>query len=104
MPGTSARSKASSPRPGMTVLELVDGPQNYSLWVWAPDASATLTCQTSRRHCERSEAIHREAKQKAGLLRCARNDDINRHTPTATHTSPFSRRGCARVVQEFPLS
>src|SRR3954452_23224263 len=59
---------------------------------------------TSRRHCERSEAIHREAKQKAGLLRCARNDDINRDTPTATHTSPISRRGCARVVQDFSLS
>src|SRR3954454_9849215 len=57
MPGTSARSKASSPRPGMTVLELVDGAQNYSLWVWVPDAFATLTCQTSRRHRERSEAI-----------------------------------------------
>jgi len=27
------------------------------------------------RHCERSEAIHRAARRKNGLLRCARNDD-----------------------------
>ena len=26
------------------------------------------------RHCERSEAIHRATRKKAGLLRCARND------------------------------
>ena len=52
--------------------------------------------------CERSEAIHREAKQKAGLLRCARNDGIKGHTPTATHRSAFSRRECARGVREFP--
>src|SRR4051812_42433639 len=60
-----------------------------------------LSGTTSGRHCERSEAIHRDAKQKAGLLRCARNDDINRHTPTATHTSAFSRRECVRGVREF---
>ena len=28
------------------------------------------------RHCERSEAIHRAARKKAGLLRCARNDNL----------------------------
>ena len=36
MPGTSARSKASSSRPGMTVVELVDGAQNCSLWLLGP--------------------------------------------------------------------
>src|SRR4051794_14053415 len=80
MPGTS---------PGMTVVELVGGAQNYSLWLWVPACAGrwmvsggrgklsrpSLLLQTqSVCACERSEAIHREAKQKAGLLRCARND------------------------------
>ena len=29
-----------------------------------------------RRHCERSEAIHIDAKRKSGLLRYARNDSL----------------------------
>jgi hypothetical protein len=29
------------------------------------------------RHCERSEAIQLAAQRKNGLLRCARNDELN---------------------------
>src|SRR3954464_9696114 len=68
---------------------------NYSLWLWVPACAGTTSGEWRRGElfqplllrqtqsvcaCERSEAIHREAKQKAGLLRCARNDDINGHT------------------------
>src|SRR3954469_18545485 len=53
--------------------------------------------------CERSEAIHREAKQKAGLLRCARNDDINGHTSQGnTHVCVLAARmrpRCARILR-----
>src|SRR4051812_14941588 len=48
------------------------------------------------RHCERSEAIHREAKQKAGLLRCARNDGGR----SVTHVRVLAARmrpRCARI-------
>src|SRR3954449_2109534 len=95
--------------------------QNYSLWLWVPACAGTTDVEW--RHgklfqpsllrqtqsvcaCERSEAIHREAKQKAGLLRCARNDGIKGHTSTATHTSAFSRRECVRGVKTicaFPM-
>src|SRR4051794_24779869 len=52
--------------------------------------------------CERSEAIHREAKQKAGLLRCARNDDINGHTSQGnTHLRVLAAR-CVRGVKTIP--
>ena len=45
------------------------------------------------RHCERSEAIHRAASKKAGLLRCARNDDEMRLLDLAA--------GLARVFPEI---
>src|SRR4051794_39273475 len=87
---------------------LVDGiGQNFSLWLWVPACAETTDGEWRSRQtvstviAERSEAIHREAKQKAGLLRCARNDDINGHTSRATHTSAFSRRECVRGVREF---
>jgi hypothetical protein len=35
---------------------------------------ATKLARVFPRHCERSEAIHRAAEKKNGLLRCARND------------------------------
>src|SRR4051794_29821349 len=57
----------------------------------------------SVRACERSEAIHREAKQKAGLLRCARNDDINGRTSQGnTHLGVLAARmrpSCARILR-----
>src|SRR4051794_20310913 len=92
---------------------LVDGiGQNFSLWLWVPACAETTDGEWRSRQtvstviAERSEAIHREAKQKAGLLRCARNDGIKGHTSTATHTSAFSRRECVRGVKTicaFPM-
>ena len=72
-----------SSRRSISVSSLRQGPIRCVARVerccWTTSAQTTpcgygsrLTCQTSRRHCERSEAIHREAKKKAGLLRCAR--------------------------------
>ena len=71
-----------SSRRSISVSSLRQGPIRCVARVerccWTTSAQTTpcgygsrLTCQTSRRHCERSEAIHREAKKKAGLLRCA---------------------------------
>src|SRR3954452_1264236 len=50
-----------------------------------------------RRHCERSEAIHREVKHEAGSLRCARDDGI-----WLNHTSAFSRRGASEFCVNCP--
>ena len=46
------------------------------------------------RHCERSEAIHRAAQRKNGLLRCARND-VELQTHVRALAAP-----CARAVDE----
>ncbi len=45
------------------------------------------------RHCERSEAIRGAARKKAGLLRCARNDDYRMSAPRRRHQ---------RLRQPFP--
>src|SRR3954447_22249427 len=50
------------------------------------------------RHCKRSEAIHREAKQKAGLLRCARNDGGRSVTHVGILTARM-RPSCARILR-----
>ena len=41
------------------------------------------------RHCERSEAIHRSARRKNGLLRCARNDVDRSKAQLRCPTPPF---------------
>src|SRR3954469_7675146 len=62
-----------------------------------------LSGTTSGRHCERSEAIHREAKQKAGLLRSARNNGIKGRTSQGnTHPGVLAARmrpSCARILR-----
>src|SRR3954449_862414 len=75
------------------LLPVVMGPGSRSLGSHVRPVGVTASAA--------KQSIVRLSK-KAGLLRCARNDGIKGHTPTATHTSAFSRRECAGVVQEFP--
>src|SRR3954447_12070415 len=93
---------------------------NYSLWLWVPACAGTTSGEWRRGElfqpsllrqtqsvcaCERSEAIDREAKQKAGLLRCARNDDINGHTSQGnTHFRILAARMRPSCARGFCLS
>jgi hypothetical protein len=66
----------------------------------AHDESTITKPGISRRHCERSEAIHSFFSRRCGLLRCARNDGLERahsHDPAPLPIKKAGRNDRVRL-------
>ena len=74
---TFARETAGAARTRSSLRPLYFRGRNDrpNLGQFGPRDREAVSCRRGR-HCERSEAIHRAARKKAGLLRFARNDGI----------------------------